>query len=362
MIRGLTSVQPQRADCGVLANDLTNGAVISFPTTSTAGGAVNGNNDGSFTYTPPANFTGTDSFNYQLENSAGISTATVTITVNPVNGFFVDAVNGSNSTGNFNGGQPFQTIQAALAVAPAGSDVVVRPGSYSGTVTLDNGDRLLGSGSALVSAQGDTRPVLTGSINLANGNTVDFFRVQNAPGRAINATGQTGGTITNCEIDTTSAAGSGILGIPIAGGTWVVENNSIANVSGSGVVFTTEGTSTAVVRINNNTITGSAFNGIGFITSNSSNLKAQITGNILTGNQDGFTFEVIAGQTSISCYDIENNTNDDTYNIGSNSGFAGTLQVEEWDNLIAVNNNSGTKTTSLSSSPPASVADGTCGF
>lgn len=52
--------------------DPTNGSVIS-------------NDDGTFTYTPNANFNGTDSFTYSVEDpSGGVDTATVAITVNPV--------------------------------------------------------------------------------------------------------------------------------------------------------------------------------------------------------------------------------------------------------------------------------------
>src|SRR5205814_2038289 len=58
----------------VAANGPTNGAL-----TLTA--------DGSFTYTPKANFNGTDSFTYQAKDAAGAlsNLATVTITVNAVN-------------------------------------------------------------------------------------------------------------------------------------------------------------------------------------------------------------------------------------------------------------------------------------
>ena len=42
------------------------------------------NADGSFTYTPDAGFSGTDTFSYQAANGAGTDTATVTITVNEV--------------------------------------------------------------------------------------------------------------------------------------------------------------------------------------------------------------------------------------------------------------------------------------
>lgn len=80
---------------GVLANDTLNGAAIaSYGKTSgveqtTLGvntptlqnGTVSVNADGSFTYTPPNGFTGSDSFKYVLGNAGGSATATVTITV-----------------------------------------------------------------------------------------------------------------------------------------------------------------------------------------------------------------------------------------------------------------------------------------
>lgn len=348
---------------GVLANDTPNGGTLAFAATSAQGGTITGNADGSFVYSPATNFSGTDSFTYTLTNDGGQVTCTVTITVQAVNGYFVDSVNGNDGTGSFQGGLPFATIQAAAAAAPAGSDIVVRPGNYTGAIALENGDRLLGSGSAL--AQGTAvRPVLTGPIDLADGNTVDFLRIANAPDDAIDGDGQNGGTITNCEIDTTANLGSGLQARQIEGN-WVFSNNTVNNVTGIGAQFTTEGTDIAVVRINNNVITNSDFNAIGFTTSNSSELTAQVTGNTMTGNQTGFTFEVIAGQTSTSCFDIEGNTNDDTYKIAGNSTHTGTLEVEQYDpnsTFIAINNNSGTVTVPGGSTAPMSVNDGACGF
>ena len=51
-----------------------------------ANGSVVLNNDGTFTYSPNTNFTGTDSFDYQVIDADGaIATATVTINVGAVN-------------------------------------------------------------------------------------------------------------------------------------------------------------------------------------------------------------------------------------------------------------------------------------
>ncbi len=71
---------------GVLVNDYLGqnpavSTVFASDTASTQGGTVTVNADGSFTYNPPANFTGADTFTYTLQNVTGSSVGTVTITV-----------------------------------------------------------------------------------------------------------------------------------------------------------------------------------------------------------------------------------------------------------------------------------------
>ena len=50
---------------------------------TSAGGYVSINADGTFTYNPPVNYEGSDTFTYTVGNGNGFSTATVTITVTP---------------------------------------------------------------------------------------------------------------------------------------------------------------------------------------------------------------------------------------------------------------------------------------
>ena len=73
---------------GVLGNDTDpegdplSATIVDSPTN----GTVTMNSDGSFTYTPNADFSGTDTFTYKASDGAAESSlATVTITVNPVN-------------------------------------------------------------------------------------------------------------------------------------------------------------------------------------------------------------------------------------------------------------------------------------
>ena len=74
----------------VLANDTDSDGPVALSvsasdTTSSAGGSVSDKGDGTFDYTPPANFSGDDTFNYTVSDSIGSAVGTVTITVTPVN-------------------------------------------------------------------------------------------------------------------------------------------------------------------------------------------------------------------------------------------------------------------------------------
>ena len=105
------------APSGTLGADNGNGedagdliTVTSFDASSTQGGSVTANADGSFTYDPPAGFTGTDTFTYTVGNGFGNSAAaTVTVTVSDMIWFIDNSAAGSNEGTLTN---PFQSIAA----------------------------------------------------------------------------------------------------------------------------------------------------------------------------------------------------------------------------------------------------------
>src|SRR5207244_8102189 len=73
---------------GVLVNDsdIDSSTITAVKTSNPSHGTVTLNADGSFIYTPAANYNGTDSFTYRARDGAlGSATATVTITVRAVN-------------------------------------------------------------------------------------------------------------------------------------------------------------------------------------------------------------------------------------------------------------------------------------
>ena len=66
--------------------DFENDPLSITATTTPENGQVSVNTDGTITYTPDANFKGTDSFEYTLtDNVCGTDTANVNVTVNSVN-------------------------------------------------------------------------------------------------------------------------------------------------------------------------------------------------------------------------------------------------------------------------------------
>ena len=138
-------------------------------------------------------------------------------------GYFVDAANGNDTTAaaaaNPTSDTPFKTIQAAVTDAPNGTDITIRVGTYTETVTLKNGQRLLGTA-------GGNRPVISGRIVLADGNTVDFLSIQDSADDAINGDNRNGGTVTNCQI--ANSGGEGVQARP-GTGTWTVTGNTITD-------------------------------------------------------------------------------------------------------------------------------------
>jgi VCBS repeat-containing protein len=72
---------------GVLANDtdVDSATLTAALGTDVTRGSLTLNGDGSFTYTPDADFYGTDTFIYTVSDGTATDTATVTITVTPVN-------------------------------------------------------------------------------------------------------------------------------------------------------------------------------------------------------------------------------------------------------------------------------------
>ncbi|HZF35194.1 MAG TPA: Ig-like domain-containing protein [Candidatus Angelobacter sp.] len=173
-----------------LVNDVTNGA-LTF------------NTDGTYTYTPDADFNGTDSFTYQaVDTLGGVSnTATVTITVDAVNDAPVNTVPTAQTVDDnaaliFDAGNSNSISIADMDAG--GSDVTV-------TLSVDQGILILASTTGLVVGNDGTGTVdLTGNLADVN-NALNGLKFEPSAG-------STGATLT---IDTNDLGHSGSGGAKI---------------------------------------------------------------------------------------------------------------------------------------------------
>src|SRR4029079_9067712 len=89
-----TTNEDNAVTTNVLANDSFEGSPVVTGVTQGANGTVTNNNDGTVTYTPHADFNGTDSYTYTVTSGGVTETATVNVTVNAV----ADIVGDSDTT------------------------------------------------------------------------------------------------------------------------------------------------------------------------------------------------------------------------------------------------------------------------
>ena len=192
----LTVAEDSGTSSGTLAGNDTpsgDGGNVWALGTAAANGTAVVNSDGSYSYTPNANFNGTDSFTYTLTDANGdISTATVSVTVTAVNDLPVavdDSLTVAEDSGTSSGTLAGNDTPSgdggnvwALGTAAAnGTAVVNRDGSYSYTpnanfngtdsftytLTDANGDVSTATVSVTVTAVNDLPVAVDDSLTVA---------------------------------------------------------------------------------------------------------------------------------------------------------------------------------------------------
>lgn len=241
----------------VVANDTVNGATVTaFQNPSNSGGTVSITATGQLTYTPPANAANiVDTFTYSLVNSAGSSTATVTINVQ-ARGFFVKndvAVTGTGIQSN-----PFKTLAEAVTAATGvnGAQIVVFRGD--GTSTGLNTPVNLGTNQGIQGQDQANPPLLTGPVILTTGNLVQDLRFGSAS-TAVNATNASGGTINRVAVNGATNKGVALLGT--ANGSFSITNSSFTSVA-NGTIDAITSSGSLVLTVSNCTFASSALSGI----------------------------------------------------------------------------------------------------
>lgn len=355
---------------GVLANDTVNGATITaFDNPSADGGVVNLAGDGSFTYAPPGGgiVGANDTFTYTLTNAGGASVATVTITALPGVAVFVDNSN-PNPPGDGSFADPFTTVAAAVAASAAGDTIFVFQGAgpYNEAVNLLANQSLVGEGSGLLT-RGDIRaqtvvppngfPVITGTVTLADNNTVQGLRFEDITGIGVGAivapfvdgTPQvTDGTIVGNQL----VENSGGIILNDADGTWTITGNTfqdnLVDITVSGSLLA--GQQTLAIAANDSDGSGRfLFLGV----SGATQAEAQVVGNTATNVTDpsSFLFTVGIGSPTL-CVDLEGNSTNTNYHFQqADAAVLNVLNVADIQDLIPVLN-TGVAVTSLGTITP----------
>ncbi|MDV3457701.1 Ig-like domain-containing protein [Sphingomonas sp. HF-S4] len=245
---------------GLLANDTDDGgvgtgpgqaSVTAYDAASANGGTVTVNPDGSFSYEPPAGFSGTDSFTYTITDAEGeTDTATVTISVgNPV--WFIDnAATGSADLGTqadpFTSLASFNAAQGTPEGPGAGDTVYLRQGTgtyaEADGINLLDGQTLVGGGQDLVIGgetyeQGTGRPTIittSGSnngVDLAQDNNVSGFDIGDTAGAGL---ADSNGSVGSLTVSDVGKSGTGQIVDIDQGGTLNVTLNSVTSLGSSG--------------------------------------------------------------------------------------------------------------------------------
>jgi len=329
------------AASGLLANDFDDNpagltaTAGTFPTTS--GGSIMIASNGSFMYTPPPGFTGSDTYTYTLNDGNSVppapltDMATVTFTVSNLIWFIDNASVAATSDGRLT--SPFKTLADFNAGSAAAGDVIYiehTGTAYTGGIVLQNGERLFGKGHTgaanlsgvlpfALAANSKTLPAINGSrpiienaagdgILLASGNTVRGLEIGYCSDFAIDDNGDVG-TLTISEVnintlgggfrtdnggtlavtldDLTSAGGTYGVNLTNCAGTFTINGGTISNpttagvlISGGSVVFNSSGAITTnaglAVDIDNHDSGNATFSGN--ITSTGMGIRVQNCG------------------------------------------------------------------------------------
>lgn len=238
---GNVRIQPNAAQ-GLLANDFNpdngnnSGITASGPTTSTQGGDVVVNSDGSFTYNPAPGFTGADSFTYTVTNTTtgktDTSTVSLTVGTDPGQDKLVWFINNANAATPRDGRitNPFNSIAEfnANAADEAGDIIFIYTGTsaYTGPVALLNNQQLIGQGVDLATVTGLTAEAYSDPLPTAG----------SAP-----------------TINSAVAAGSNIVTLNSAAGSNTIRGVTLGNATDSDIAGANFGT----LIVSDTTINGS---------------------------------------------------------------------------------------------------------
>jgi hypothetical protein len=347
----------------VLANDTdAQGGLLldSFDAVSANGGTISRNTNGTptladdtLTYTPAANFNGTDSFSYTISDGQFSDTATVTVTVAAVNDAPVNSVPGAQTV---NSSAPL-VFSTANGNAISLSDVDAGSNPVQVTLTATNGSLTLGSLTGASLSLTDTLSNLNSQLNGLSFTSTTGFCGAASLTVTTNDLGNSGSGGAQSDSDTIAIA---VTGANLVGNSG---NNSLTGTNCADTINGGLGNDTITGRQGNDLLTGGGnrdrfvynlgdgtdtitdFGGVGRGNNPSSAIRAEIdtlqfvgsgfTARNLLLTQNGanleLSFEGIAGapQVILANFQLENLDNLSTSPRIGNILFNGDTAIQD---------------------------------
>jgi VCBS repeat-containing protein len=362
---------------GILGNDSDpdGNALRPIRVTDPANGTLTLNADGSFTYTPNANFFGGDSFTYRVTDEALESAAvTVSFSVNAVNDAPVavdDAVNAA-----------FQTPLVIPVATLLGNDgdvdnpvlsITAVGGAVNGTVSLAGGNVTFTPNAGFSGAASFTYTVSDGTLTDTGAVTVTVAPPGNTPPVAVNdafsgdedtvLSGNVLGNDTDAEGNTLTVT---LVTGPASGTLVLNPNGSFTYDAGANV----NGLASFTYRVNDGTVNGNvatvsltvtpvndaptAASGA-FVTDE----DTAVTGNLLTllgaSDIDGDDLDIVSvGTTGLGVFSVNNETGAFTFTPDANENGAGSVNVTLSDGSVNIVRTLSLTVTPVNDAPTAS--------
>ncbi len=273
--------------------------VVAASGASANGGSFTITTDGSFSYVPPAGFTGTDSFTYMVTDNgspAATTTGTVNITVGQRVWYIRDLVDTDNPAGgDGRSTNAFDSIAAFNAATTNNGDIIFIFRGNTGTtplaggIVLKDGQKLWGEGIGL-NVPGFGQLVPAGSkpkINNTGGDAVSVPATagnrQNVEVRGLDLQGS------GNAVDVT-ASGANIVGVTIS-------DNAVSGAGLEGFDLNAGSTGAFTATLDNNDIAATG-NGFDARTSAATTLTLGFTNNVVVSNANGILIDGSGGGTT----------------------------------------------------------------
>jgi VCBS repeat-containing protein len=270
-------------------------SVVPASGSSANGGSFTVFANGSFTYVPPAGFTGTDSFPYQVTDSVTPANGTVNVTVSSVVWYVRDVTDANNPAGgDGRSTNAFETLAGAQGASGNNHYIFVFEGNtattpLAGGIVLKDGQKLHGQGVGL-SVPGFANVVAAGNQP----------RINNAAGDAVSvpatAGSRNGVEIRGLDLQASvnaidvTASGANAVGVTIS-------NNTVRGAGQEGIDLNAGSTGLFTATVQNNTIAATG-NGFDARTSAAGQLRLDFNTNTVVSNANAVFVDGSGGGTT----------------------------------------------------------------